>query len=95
MVKGRASAAASHARLSPYVRGIILGMSLAGMACRDIAEQVVKSDGTHPSYQTVAVTLKRCQALGGLKWNGEERAVGRGPPRPGGASPSRAEMATT
>ena len=82
MAKGRASAAASHGRLSPYVKGIILGMSLAGMACRDIAEQVVKSDGTHPSHQTVAATLKRCQAQGGPAWNGEVRAIGRGPPRP-------------
>ena len=81
MAKGRAGATASHARLSPYVKGIILGMSLAGMASRDIAKQVVKGDGTHPPYQTVSATLKRCLAEGGLAWNGEARAVGRGPPR--------------
>ena len=80
MVKGKDSRA-SYARLSPYVKGVIFGMFLAGSTLWDIADTVVKSDGQHPCQQTVAATVARCRAEGGTKWDGQVKSTGRGPPR--------------
>ena len=35
-------------RLTPPARGFIYGMSLVGSTCREIADEVVKTDGSHP-----------------------------------------------
>lgn len=81
MVKGKAACRVSYARLSPYVKGIIFGMFLAGSGLQEIADKVVKSDGTHPCQQAVAMTVARCKQEGGTKWDGEVQSEGRGPPR--------------
>ena len=71
----------SYARLSPYVKGIIFGLFLAGTALEDIVGAVTKDDGSHPCQQTVATVVRRCKAEGGSKWDGEAQTAGRGPPR--------------
>jgi hypothetical protein len=74
----------SYARLSPYVKGIIFGLFLAGTSLQDIADDknVIKNDGQHPCQQTVASTVARCQAeKRNKKWNGAATTSDRGPPR--------------
>lgn len=62
----------SHARLSPFVRGAIVALSLlAGWSAQDIARDVSKSDGNAPTQQAVSQTVQLAQAKGGLKWDGE------------------------
>jgi len=71
----------THARLSPYVKGIIFGLFLAGTSLTDIADQVFKEDGSHPCAQSVANTVERCKKEGGVKWDGVMHSSGRGPSR--------------
>ena len=58
------------ARLSPYVRGIIFGLYLAGLPLNEILEQVVKPDGSSPQKQTVCNTIRMCEKNGGFHWDG-------------------------
>ena len=71
----------SRARLTPYLRGVIFGLFLAGSTYEEIAEEVVKADGCHPCQQTVAACIVRCQKNGGVAWDGgatnEQTSVGR------------------
>ena len=80
MVKGK-NKRTSYARLTPYAKGIIFGMFLAGSGLQEIADAVVKGDGSHPCQQTVAATVARCRAEGGTRWSGEVESTNRGAPR--------------
>lgn len=71
----------AYARLSPYVKGIIFGLFLAGTTLTDIADEVTKENGDHPCVSTVESTIRICQAKGGSKWNGVAHSSGRGPAR--------------
>ena len=71
----------STTRLSPYVRGVIFGLFLAGYTYQEIAEEVEKPDGTNPCQQTVAGVVEQAQQQGGLLWDGEHSTSG-GPGRP-------------
>ena len=66
---------ASRARLTPYARGIAYGMSLAGAKLAHIANTVVKTDGAHPCQQSIADCLDLCKANGGVRWNGDVKAL--------------------
>ena len=57
-------------RLTPFLRGVIYGMFLAGSTYQEIAEEVVKSDGHKPCQQTVASVVAQAEENGGLCWNG-------------------------
>lgn len=80
MAKCRAKRA-SYARLTPYLKGVIFGLFLAGTALQDISDAVTKEDGHHPCQQTVSATIRRCQAEGGTKSSGAAQTSDRGPPR--------------
>ena len=56
-------------------------MFLAGWSYEDIADKIVKADGSHPCQQSVADNVDYCESHGGLKWNGEVDTSGRGRPR--------------
>ena len=60
----RAAAGASHARLSPFQRGMIYMGSLAGMTLADIAAKVQKSDGSLPSVNVVKDTIQKAETHG-------------------------------
>ena len=48
---------------SPYLKGVIFGLFLAGTTYREIAEEVVKPDGTHPCQQSVASVVEKAEKL--------------------------------
>ena len=72
---------ASHARLTPFLRGAIYGLLLAGWTYIEIAEEIEKPDGTHPSKQAVARVAAQVQALGGVSWDGGSAPSLAGRPR--------------
>ena len=69
----------SSARLSPYVRGVIYGLFIAGYTCREIADEVTKPDGSHPSHGSVAGVIREAKARGGIAWGGEPSGYGGRP----------------
>ena len=48
----------SYVRLTPFVRGVIYGLFLAGYILDEIKEEVVKSDGAAPSRQAIAEIIR-------------------------------------
>eukprot|EP00959_Pyramimonas_sp_CCMP1952_P423475 8870594-Pyramimonas_sp.AAC.1 len=64
VARGRAAAKASHARLTPFQRGMIYMGSLAGMTMTDIAASVQKCDGSFPSVNVVKDTIEKAEAHG-------------------------------
>ena len=69
----------SSARLSPYLRGVIFGMSKAGKSAAHIQRAIKKPDGAQPSHQAVADAIALCTRMGGMKWDGvvQTARVGR------------------
>ena len=72
---------ATRVHLTPYLRGVIVGLALAGWSCRDIAQGVEKPDGTHPCQQSVADVLQTAKEVGRFKWAGEHQVGTAGRPR--------------
>ena len=69
---------ASRGRLSPYTRGIVYGMHLAGATLADIASTVAKPDGKKVAKQGAGYCIELCERNGGLSWNGcLDSAAGR------------------
>jgi hypothetical protein len=64
-------ASASHARLTPYHRGIVFGMSLAGATVNEIMAEVCKMDGSKMSYNGVKDCISMCHSNGGMRWDGD------------------------
>ena len=60
----------SSARLSPYLRGVIFGMSKAGRSTAYIQRAIKMPDGVQPSHQAVADAIALCKRQGGVKWDG-------------------------
>ena len=60
----------SHARFTPFLRGVIYGLFLAGWTHREIVDELVKSDGSEVSLGGVATAIKMAEAKGGLLWDG-------------------------
>ena len=56
--------------MSPFTRGGIFYLFLVGLSLQDIANQVIKPDGTHPSKQGVADVIDQAKANGGKRWDG-------------------------
>ena len=71
----------SPSRLSPYLRGIVVGLALAGFSQRKIADEVVKPDGEHPCQQSIADVLCAAEAVGTYRWNGEADTCQNSRPR--------------
>ena len=67
------------ARLTPFLRGVIWGMYLAGSTYEEIAADVVKPDGKSPCKQSIKNVIDKAEANGGFYWDGE---VGRSTGRP-------------
>ena len=68
----------SFARLTPYLRGIICGLMLAGYSVGDIVEGVAKRDGSQPSPTAVRQSLEVPREMGGMAWDGvAETGAGR------------------
>ena len=68
----------SFARLTPYLRGIIYGLMLAGYSVGDIVDEVAKRDGSQPSPTAVRQSLEVSQEIGGMAWDGVvETGAGR------------------
>lgn len=76
---------ASHARLTPFQRGMVYMGSLAGMSLSDIAEKVRKSGGGSPSKSVVKDTIAQARANGGSSWDGVLRGGAGRPRKTGGA----------
>ena len=70
----------SYVRPTPFVRGVIYGLFLAGYTLDEIREEVVKSDGAAPSRPTIAEIIRvaadrgndPCEGVG--NWNEWGRA---------------------
>ena len=63
--------AETRVRLTPYLRGVIYGLFLAGYTYQEIADEVEKADGTNPCQQSVASVISQAKSHGGLQWDGE------------------------
>ena len=77
----RKEKAVSNLRLTPFLRGVIYGLLLAGWTYREIADEVVKPDGTHPCQQAVANVAAQVKSRGGYGWSGESTSSEAGRPR--------------
>ena len=64
------ASASRYARLTPFLRGAIYNLFLAGLPEEEIMATVQKPDGTHPSLTAVRYTIQLCQAMGGMAWDG-------------------------
>lgn len=71
----------THTRLTPFLRGVIYGLLIAGWPHAEIADEVEKPDGTHPSTQAVAQVAAQVESLGGFGWNGQTPPGKAGRPR--------------
>ena len=85
MPKGASSAtarqrpgAATFARLTPCLRGIIYGLRMADYGVQDIKE-VEKADGAPPSRSAVLRSLDLSDWMGGLAWDGVVPSAGGRP----------------
>ena len=56
-------------RMTPFSRGVIYGMSIAGLEPSEIAAEVEKPGGATPTRVTVHQVLKACAANGGMAWD--------------------------
>ena len=72
---------ATNTRLTPFLRGVIYGLLLAGWTYCEIAEEVEKPDGTHPSQQAVAKVAATLKSCGGFRWDGHSSSGNAGRPR--------------
>ena len=75
--KGRST----YQRFSPYLCGVVYGLLLAGWTYEQVADHVVKEDGTHPVQQSIASVAQRAADGGGLQWDGKSTSTGVGKPR--------------
>ena len=60
----------SQKHFNPFLRGVIYGLFLAGLPYREIAEELIKPDGSETSQQAVAGVVQQAEANGGLLWDG-------------------------
>jgi hypothetical protein len=61
----------SSVHFTPFLRGVIYGLLLAGWTYNEIAEEMEKPDGTQPTQQAIAGVAKQLQTRGGMAWDGE------------------------
>jgi hypothetical protein len=61
---------ASKVHLTPYLRGVVYGLFLAGCTLLEISEEVVKPDGSHPSMSSISDCIKTAESSGGICWDG-------------------------
>ena len=80
-LKRVASIKRSRARLSPYVRGLVFGMHLAGATLPDIEATLTKPDGTTLSQPGAWNCIQMCEENGGVKWDGVVNHDSDGRPR--------------
>ena len=66
--------AKSRSHFTPFLRGVIYGLFLAGHTHREIADELVKADGSEASHGSVTTAIQQVQAHGGLLWDGETTA---------------------
>ena len=66
----RAMKIVSSVRLSPYLRGVVYGMRLAGATLDDIHKAVRKPDGSSISQQSIFACIRLCEQNGGVRWDG-------------------------
>ena len=86
MPKGASSATArqrpgavTFARLTPYLRGIIYGLTMADYGVQDIIKEVEKADGAPPIRSAVLRSLALSDRMGGLAWDGVVPSAGGRP----------------
>lgn len=60
----------TYARLTPFLRGVIFGMFLAGSSVSEIMDEVTKPDGSTPSKTAVEDAIQRVQQTGALLSDG-------------------------
>ena len=77
MVVHRRKQESSRVHFSTLVKGVIYGFFLAGWTYQEIADEVVKQDGTNPCQQSVASVVKSVQANGGMLYDGPDSDAGR------------------
>ena len=59
----------SSVHFTPFLRGVIYGLLLAGWTYNEIAEEMEKPDGTQPTQQAIAGVAKQLQTRGGMAWD--------------------------
>ena len=77
----RAPQQTTRARLTPFLRGAIYGLLLAGWTYTEIADEVEKPDGTHPTQQAVSLVAAQLRTHGGFAWDGGSASSEAGRPR--------------
>ena len=80
MAKAKKSQA-SRTNLTPYLRGIAIGLFLAGYTLSEIAQEIEKPDGSNPCYQSIATLVDQAQSHGIFQWSGDGEKVNAGRPR--------------
>ena len=76
-----ATAAEPMAHFTPFARGAIDGLHIAGWSLAEIAEEVPKADGSAACQQAVWATLMSAKEQGGYLSTGESGAHSAGRPR--------------
>ena len=66
----------SFAGLTPYLRGTIYGLMLAGFSADHIVDEVEKPDGSKPSPFAVRQSLHLSQEEDGMAWDGVAQTGG-------------------
>ena len=61
----------SKVQFTPFLRGVIWGLFVAGYTYLEISDEVEKSDGCSPCVQSIADCIKKAKALGGMSWDGD------------------------
>ena len=69
------------AHFTPFARGAIYGLHIAGWSLAEIAEEVPKADGSTACQQAVQATIMTAKAQGGYLSSGESGAHSAGRPR--------------
>ena len=71
----------SYARISPYLRGAIYALYVAGWSYRDILNEIEKPDESHPCIGTIGCVVKKAEAAGSFLWDGCDDKTSTGRPR--------------
>jgi len=61
----------SQVHFTPFLRGVVYGLLLAGWTYNEIAEEMEKPDGTQPTQQAIAGVAQQLRTRGGMAWDGE------------------------
>ena len=67
--QGERAEGPSYARMTPFLRGVIYGLFLAGYTVDEIRDEVLKPDGFRPCRQSISNAIQLAEKHGGEFWD--------------------------